>query len=60
MAATYDDDERFRSGIIMGRHGFGRGEYKYFAHPLPDQLLRVAGAKKSSNCAQQSQEPIAT
>lgn len=31
----YPDDELFRSRIIMSRHGFGRGEYKYFADPLP-------------------------
>jgi uncharacterized protein len=36
LAATYGDDERFRSRIVMARHCFGRGEYKYFAHPLPD------------------------
>jgi uncharacterized protein len=43
LAAAYDDDERFRSRIVMARHGFGRGEYKYFAHPLPDlvALLRA-------------------
>ena len=35
LAATYDDDARFRSRIVMARHGFGRGEYKYFGHPLP-------------------------
>jgi hypothetical protein len=33
---TYESDERFRSHIVMARHGFGRGEYKYFAYPLPD------------------------
>ncbi len=36
LAASYDDgEEKFRSRIVMARHGFGRGEYKYFAYPLP-------------------------
>jgi hypothetical protein len=44
LAATYDADERFRSRVVMAQHGFGRGEYKYFAHPLPDVVagLRTA------------------
>ncbi|MGA7480518.1 MAG: 2OG-Fe(II) oxygenase [Bradyrhizobium sp.] len=38
LAARYPDDGIFRSRIVMGRHGFGRGEYRYFAYPLP-QLI---------------------
>jgi uncharacterized protein len=44
LAASYDHDERFRSRIVMARHGFGRGEYKYFDRPLPGL---VAGLRKA-------------
>ena len=44
MAATYDADALFRSRVIMSRHGFGRGEYRYFAYPLPDL---VAGLREA-------------
>lgn len=42
LVAGYDDDAKFRSRIVMARHGFGLGEYKYFADPLPApvQVLR--------------------
>ena len=38
LSRLYPADEQFRSRIVMGRHGFGRGEYKYFAYPLPDLI----------------------
>jgi hypothetical protein len=42
IAALYDREDGFRSRIVMAQHGFGRGEYKYFAAPLPGtvQALR--------------------
>jgi len=44
LTAVYDVDERFRSRIAMVRHGFGRGEYKYFAHPLPEAVAALRTA----------------
>jgi hypothetical protein len=41
IAATYTDNASFRSTIVMARHGFGRGEYKYFADPLPELVVRL-------------------
>ena len=38
MAALYPDESQFRSHIHMARHGFGKGEYRYFKYPLPDLL----------------------
>src|SRR5215813_5383330 len=35
LIESYADEPRFRSRIVMARHGFGQGEYKYFAAPLP-------------------------
>jgi hypothetical protein len=40
-AASYASDRLFRSRIVMERHGFGRGEYKYFDYPLPDHLAAL-------------------
>ncbi len=44
LAARYGDDALYRSRVVMGQHGFGRGEYKYFRYPLPVpvQALRTA------------------
>jgi hypothetical protein len=44
LSACYDDDARFRSRIVMARHGFGRGEYKYFAYPLPSIVAELRTA----------------
>jgi len=41
LASLYDDASRFRSRIVMGRHGFGRGEYQYFAYPLPPVIASM-------------------
>src|SRR5438270_7637577 len=44
IASLYDCEEHFRTHIVMARHGFGKGEYRYFAYPLPDPIggLRTA------------------
>jgi uncharacterized protein len=35
LVALYDDEAAFRSRVVMARHGFGQGEYKYLRYPLP-------------------------
>ena len=39
--ALYAEEARFRSRVVMARHGFGRGEYKYFADPLPESVATL-------------------
>jgi uncharacterized protein len=41
LAQLYADNTRFRSRIVMSRHGFGQGEYKYFCYPLPDLIAEL-------------------
>jgi uncharacterized protein len=44
IVSLYDDPSRFRSHIIMERHRFGVGDYKYFANPLPELVTDVRAA----------------
>jgi uncharacterized protein len=44
LVALYDEDARFRSRVVMGRHGYGSGEYRYFAYPLPDPVAELRPA----------------
>jgi hypothetical protein len=44
LAGLYPEDAPFRSRVVMARHGFGRGEYRYFAYPLPTIVAALRGA----------------
>ena len=44
LAARYAAEDGFRSRVVMGRHGFGQGEYRYFSYPLPDPVAALREA----------------
>jgi len=44
IAALYDKEDGFRSRVVMARHGFGRGEYRYFSYPLPGRVEKLRTA----------------
>jgi hypothetical protein len=58
LAGLYPREDGFRSRIIMSRHSFGRGEYKYFSYPLPRllQALRTAAYRKLAPIANEWNE----
>ncbi|HEX8222461.1 MAG TPA: 2OG-Fe(II) oxygenase [Allosphingosinicella sp.] len=41
VRSSWDDEARFRSRVVMARHGFGEGEYRYFAYPLPASVAAL-------------------
>jgi hypothetical protein len=65
LVRLYADDgahQRFRSRIVMARHGFGRGEYKYFSYPLPRliEALRTELYRRLAPLANQWNDVMAT
>jgi uncharacterized protein len=44
LAGLYDDETRFRSRVVMQKHNFGRGEYKYLSYPLPEPVAALRSA----------------
>jgi len=41
LISLYAESQRFRTRVVMSRHGFGRGEYQYFSYPLPDMVATL-------------------
>lgn len=62
LIQSYGRDELFRSTVVMARHGFGRGEYRYFAYPLPDLVgaLREAFYRRLRPVANDWRQRLAT
>lgn len=60
LAALFDREELFRRAIVMQRHGYGAGRYRYFAYPLPDavQELRAAFYRRLAPIAQSWAEAL--
>ena len=60
LAALYSHENHFRSRVVMSRHGFGRGEYKYFTYPLPELIaeLRPALYARLANVANRWNEAM--
>ena len=60
LAALYDQDRRFRSTVVMARHNFGSGEYRYFTRPLPRLVadLRRGLYKRLAPIAARWREPL--
>jgi hypothetical protein len=60
IAALYPQEEHFRSHVVMARHGFGKGEYRYFKYPLPNLLgeLRTALYARLSSVANRWSERL--
>lgn len=44
LSAGFDADAAFRNRVVMARHGYGQGEYRYFAYPLPDTVAALRAA----------------
>lgn len=44
LTSLYSEERPFRSRVVMARHGYGRGEYKYFAYPLPEIVAALRPA----------------
>jgi len=60
ISSLYQKDDIFRSHVVMERHGFGRGEYKYFNYPLPGLIASLSGEAFGLHRAMPSSRPEQT